>query len=262
MSVQVLKWKPRGPVRFGIRDETVSPARPTVFGDEDCVDKLALALAAQFSQHFSKCSAIDTLDAQDLKSLAADGTITLSNYTPSNLLIGLNGSQTVAMTTPTAVTAEVAPAGLVNGDTFAVGGASPHLNLTAVTVVDSAGTPATLTVNTDYTVDAANGMITILNIGSYVQPFKVNYSYQDPRVLAALTQGQLIRWIRFNGFNVPNASKAVNVDMFKAQFAPTAAFDLLPDDYGLMELKFTLLQDLSRPPNDARGQYFSTALAA
>jgi hypothetical protein len=261
MSVTVLKWKPRGPVRFGKRDETVTPARPTVFGAEDCVDKLDLALQTQFSQHFAKCSAIDALDAQDIKSLSADGTMTLSNYTPANLLIGLNASSTAAEGSATAVTNEVAPSGIVNGDTIAVGVATPHFNLTAVTVVDSNATPATLVLGTDYTVDAANGMITIVNIGSYTQPFKFNYSHKDPQILAALTQGQLIRWIRFNGFNVPNASKAVNVDMFKAQFAPTSAFDLLPDDYGLMELKFTLLQDQSRSSSDPRGQYFSTAIA-
>jgi hypothetical protein len=128
-------------------------------------------------------------------------------------------------------------------------------------VVDSAGTPATLVLGTDYTLDAAERDDHHPEHRHVRAAVQGELLAQDPQILAALTQGQLIRWMRFNGFNVPNASKAVNVDMFKAQFAPTSAFDLLPDDYGLMELKFTLLQDQSRPSNDARGQYFSTALA-
>lgn len=262
MATTVLKWKPRGVVLFGTRDTTVSPNKPKVFGGDNCADQISLALNTTTFDHTSKCGAVDALDYSAIKSLSADLTIDLTDYTPANLLLGLNAGSVVAEVSATAVTGEVLPAALVAGDTVALGGANPHFNLTAVVVHDSAGSPATLALTTDYTVDAPNGMIHIVNVGSYVQPFTVNYSHQDPLILAALAAGQVERWVRFNGFNVANANKLVDVDMFRAQLAPTAAFDLLPDDIGTMSLKAKLLADLSRPVTDPRGQYFSVALAA
>lgn len=259
MATTVLKWRPRGPVLFAGRNTSVTPNKPTVFGAANCADQVSMALNATFATHNSKCNALDLEDFRMIKALSSELTVDLTDYTPTNVIAALNANSTAAGSA-TAVTNEVLPAGLLVGDTVAVGGANPRFSLTLVTVVDNAA--ASLVLNTNYSLDAANGMITILDLGVFTQPFKVNYTYQNPQILAALMAGQVERWIRFNGFNTANASKLVNVDMFRVLLAPSTAFDLLPDEHGVMQLKGGVLYDGSRAANDVYGQFFSIALAA
>lgn len=262
MTTQVLKWRPRGPILFADRDDTFTPAQPKVFAGENCADQVSLALNIAYVTHTTKCTALDVEDFRAIKSLAAEVTIDLSDYTIPNLIAALNAGEVVAETIAAAVTGEEFPT-VAAGDKVMLGDANAAYNITALTITDSASPPATLALTTNYKLDATNGMVEIvaLPIG-VVQPLVAAYSHKNPPILAALAAGQIERWIRFNGFNTANANKAVNVNMFRVQLSPTAAFDLLPDNTGSLQLKGSVLADLTRSTSDPRGQFFDVALAA
>lgn len=72
------------------------------------------------------------------------------------------------------VTDEVQPAGLVAGDVITTN----NKRISSVVITDSAGSPATLTLTTDYVItDAHDGIITLVNVTGFTQPFHVAYAY-------------------------------------------------------------------------------------
>lgn len=262
MSVEVSKWQPRGPMLFAPRDETVTPARPGVFGGEACADQLTMALTLDYTTHDSKCSAIIAEDFRQVKKASAEVTIQLSDLTLEALVLGLAATYEEAESPAEAVVAEELTTIPDAGGTIALGGSAPNFNITGLSIEDSATVPATLAADTDYTFDAVYGLVTFGDLSGFTQPLKASYSHANPVILAALAAGQVKRWIRFNGINAARSNKIVPVDIFNMQMAPTSAFDLLPDDLGKLDLKGSLLIDQSRPSSDPRGQFFSVGRQA
>src|SRR6185295_571731 len=115
------------------------------------------------------------------------------------------------------VAAGAFPTGLVVGDTVLIPGG--HVGITALVVKDSAGTPATLVNNIDYSYTEA-GLVTILNLGTYVQPFKAfSYSYKAAVILkiASATPGDVC--VLFDGVNLVNNEK-IWARFDRVSFAP------------------------------------------
>ena len=82
------------------------------------------------------------------------------------------------------VTNESLPADLAVGDFVRL--ANP--NASSIVITDSAGTPATLTLGTHYeVVDADFGLIKILSLGAFTQPFKAAYTKAATTGVAAHT---------------------------------------------------------------------------
>lgn len=258
MAIQVLKWRPRGPVYFAERDETATPATPKAFGQAHCVDQITLALNIDYLTHDAKCSRVDAEDARDIKKVSGEATIDFSNYTPEAIALALAATENAADVAPDTVTSESLPT-VAEGDSVILGGAYPKFNIAATgfSIVDSTGSPQTLDEGTDYTIDAKFGLVTFGDLTGFVQPLKASYTYQNPKIFAALAAGRVVRWIRFNGTNYPDNDSIVPVDLFKCQFSPTTSFDLLPDDYGKLQLKVSVQIDLTRESSDALGQFLS-----
>lgn len=260
------KWRPRGPVLFGLRDETTTPAGPGIFGESHCVDQVSMALTIEYLTHDAKCGTVDAEDARQIKKASGEVSFDFSNFTPEALLLALDAVAVDADVSPVAVVDEALPIGtdddpLTEGDKVILGGANPNFNITSLVIEDSATVPATLVANTDYVLDAKFGMVQMGDISTFTLPLKASYSHQNPKALAALKAGTLVRWVRFNGINPADGNKLSAVDMFKIQLSPTSAFDLLPDDFGKLTLKGAIQIDLSRETTDPLGQFFSANLA-
>lgn len=267
MAVQVIKWRPRGPVGFAPILTANSPYAPGVFTPFDCVDSVSIAFNSTYITHDAKCGAVDVEDFRMLKSLAATLTIAMTNFTARNLILALQGLSVVADAAPVVVTDEVLPTipaivGTTSYPVVALGGANSAYKIASLVVKDSTGSPLTLVSGTDYVGDLNFGTIEFRNLGSYVQPFKASYTKQNPLIVAALATGDIRRWLRFNGTNYANASKITPVNIFNVSISPSKALELEPDEYGRLELECAALVDLSRASNDPRGQFLDMALEA
>lgn len=181
----------------------------------------------------------------------AEIAITLTDFTLDNLALGLYGSKITKVAGT--VTAEVLPSGLVAGDRVQL--ANPKVTFSALK--DSAGTPATLTPTTDYIVDADPGHLDIVNVGSYVQPFKADYSYAASKKLGAFAVAPAERMLILEGINTADNYRRVRIVAFRVVLDPITGFDLINDDLAKLELKGSVLYDPTRLSNDPLGQFFS-----
>lgn len=129
------------------------------------------------------------------------------------------------------VTNEAMPT-MVVGDLFH----TRHPKVSGVVVRDSAATPATLVAGTDYVVEDANyGRIKMLNLGSFVQPLRVDYAYAARQNLKIFQQAGITKGLIFNGVSTIDNSR-VRLILPKISFAPTSDFDFLSEDAAPLKL--------------------------
>jgi len=259
MSIQTLKWRPRGPVGFAPRViGSDGRAGPGAFKFLSCVDELKLDNNITYSEHKSKCSALDALDYRRPKEISAALTITFSDFVTEAMVAALLADVLIADVAPVPVTGEEVPI-VVDGDMTQLGNADPATTITALSFTDSDTTPATPIVDVNYSLDPVYGMVTWLDVSGFTQPFIAAYSKKNPLTLAGLKASPINRWVSFQGFNAGNNNEIVPVNLFNVSFSP-ASLDFLPDDIGQLAMQSTLLIDTTRPTTDPLGQYYSVGL--
>lgn len=184
-------------------------------------------------------------------------TCVFDEFSKANMsYIALGDSQAQAAGTLTAWEVPGGSNAFAQGDTII----TPYPGLTITSIVDSAGTPATVTAN-KYTVNPAEGTI-LLNgaIGSYTQPFKLNGSYEARNVIGAFNLLSTEVWVRFAGVNTDDNSPVV-VDIYKVRLDPAKALELINNDnFNDFELSGTVLADTTKPKGGAGGQFYRTYL--
>lgn len=152
----------------------------------------------------------------------------------------------------------VVPGGgtFVQGDTIV----TPYPGLTITSIVDSAGTPATVTAN-KYEVNKDEGTIKLVGtLGGLTQPFKLNGSYEARNVVGAFNLLSTEVWVRFAGVNTDDGSPIV-VDLYRVRLDPAKAMELIHNDnFADFELSGTLLADLTKTKGGAGGQFYRTYL--
>jgi hypothetical protein len=150
--------------------------------------------------------------------------LTMQQFDRDMLAMALYGA--AAVVAGSTVTGEVFPTVAV-GDFVHL----KHPGVSSVALKDSAGSPATLTAGTHYSVDSANhGRIKILNLASFVQPFKADYTYAGYSNIPAFTLASVTRGIILDAVNTADANKPVRVMIPKVDFDPTSGFDWLTDE--------------------------------
>lgn len=221
-----------------------------------CQDAISIALATEAGEHINKCGPVDSPDDRYIKSSSGTVTFNYSDVDDKNLAVGVLGTVNAAEVAPVAVSSESLPDGLVAGDIYFAGGLERHRNLTSVTVTDSATSPAPVTVTTNYTVDAETGKITIVDPGSFVQPFVINYSHQDPASVSFLSASQKEYALFFEGINTRDSNAKGSLEVYRVRFDPATLVDFLSDDLQQMELTGSMLADPTKAVTDTEfGQY-------
>lgn len=172
----------------------------------------------------------------------------LENLNLENMALGLWGESAVVASGSVLVGAPE----VVSLQKFVAGAkyALAHPKVSAVVVKDATDT-TTYVVGDDYTVDAANGAITIVAGGDLATAtasagvdVHVSYAYGTYTKLDAFTQSNApVRWLRFEGINTVDDTKVI-VDLFKAEFDPLTGYALINDEIGSVTIKGTLLADL------------------
>lgn len=186
----------------------------------------------------------------------ANFTLVLNDFSAFNLGFALYGNS-IQVTTGT-VTAETShDATAANDDVIAL----DNRDVSMLTVTDSSSTPKTLVAGTDYNlISAASGLVQILNIGTYVQPFKFAYSYAAAVQLPMFTQGVPERYIVFDGINTVD-NNTVKVRLYRAVFDPAAQLDLIDSKLSTLSLAGSILYDSVNAANGALGGFGRIELA-
>ena len=177
--------------------------------------------------------------------------LTITDFLLDNLGLGLYGTKiTKAAGT---VTGEVLPTGLVAGDRIQL--ANPKVS--SVVLKDSAATPATLTAATHYNADLDPGHISIVDVGSFTQPFKADYSYASSKKLGAFAASPSEKMLILEGVNTADNWRRVRITVFRVVLDPITGLDLINDDLAKLELKGSALYDPLRATSDPLGQFLS-----
>jgi len=226
----------QGKIYVATRDTvTGKPKTPIWLGN---VSQASMELTTDKSDKNESFSGNRLLYGSLQKSKGAKVTMTLDELLPENFAMALYGTQ--GSVTGATITAEVAPTGLVVGDSIIL--AKPFAS--AIVVKDSTGSPVTLVLGTDYEITSASrGIIKLLNVTAKTQPFKVDYTYAAYKNLAMFTNvTPPERYVIFDGINTVTGDKIL-VDLYRMQFDPVSGFDLINEDWGGLQLNAVALYD-------------------
>jgi hypothetical protein len=243
----------QGRVYIGTRDSNGNPQSMRWLGN---VPELKVSLNVETIEHKESYSGQRLTDLSLIKGKNGEFTCAVENFSIENLELTLYG-QTSSVTAGT-VTNEALPTGAVAGGVYLLA----NQFVSAVTVKDSAATPATLTAGTHYKVHAEQGAIEILNVGTFTQPFKVDYSYGAAKRLAMFKSAQPEVWLRFDGLNTADSNTRVIVDLYRVVLNPTKDFSLIGDDIQKFELSGRVLADTTKSDTGPLGLFGRVIQAA
>ena len=168
----------QGRVFLGKRDIDGLPIEVRLPGN---VAELKLSLKTEVLEHYESQTGQRSLDHRMVKQKSATVNLTIEEFTKENLALALYGNHVTGSSG--SVTAET-----IGGNTPVVGDRYffAHPKVAAVVVTDSAGSPATLTAGTHYTVDTDFGALQFLDISGFTAPFKAAYTYGNSDSRAAV----------------------------------------------------------------------------
>jgi hypothetical protein len=206
------------------------------------IDSLEITLAAEFIEHVSKRTSIAKKDLKVLRMISGNGKLTCSQHSIALLTKYLYGSSSTV--TGGAFTATAfAKALAAVGDYLPLPGGKRKVS--SLVITDSAGSPGTLTLGTHYEADADAGVIKILSVGSFVQPFKAAGTEAAGTQLNIFQSQPALQGMRFKGINLADSNDVKVVDFGKVQIAPATSWTLLNDgnDVNKYEIDFEILED-------------------
>jgi hypothetical protein len=249
---QLVYFSGQGRVYIGNRDGNGNPQSMRWLGD---VSELKVSLNIETIDHKESYSGQRLSDMQIVKSKNAEFSCILDNFSTDTLELALYG-QTSSVGSGT-VTNETLPSGLVAGSIVLLA----NQFVSNVTLIDANGNGA-ITQGTHYKVHAEQGAIEFLNVGSFVQPFKANYSYGATKRVAMFKSARPDVWLRFDGLNTADGNNRVIVDLYRVVFNPTKEFSLIGDDIQKFELDGLVLADSTKIDNSTLGLFGRVILAA
>lgn len=210
---------------------------------------MKVSLKVSTIEHKESFSGQRLTDMQLITGKEGEFSASLEELSLDNLELALYG-QTSAIASGS-VTNEQLPTGIAAGETRLLA----HQFVSAVAVTDSAGTPATLAVGTDYTVHDNQGAITFNNVTGFTQPFKVAYSYGAARATAMFKTPQPEVWMRFDGINTADGNRPIIVDLYRVSINPSKELELISDKQQRFELSGRVLADTTKPDTGPLGMF-------
>lgn len=116
-----------------------------------------------------------------------------------------------------------------------------HGNISDLAITDSGG--QTLTKDTHYRIRSdKGGVIEILDLGSFAQPLKANYTYGGSKNLSILTVKPKPVYLMMDGINTVDSSRE-RIHFYKVEFQPLANLGLIDESLGEITLQGKCLLD-------------------
>lgn len=243
-----------GNVFLGLRDSTTGLPKG-MFPLGEC-PKVEVAFNIERRKHTSSRSQNRTIDKIQTKTKGGEFRATLEDIARNNMKLLLSGD-------PVTIAASSYSSGSpdISVDSALVVGSIWKLrkgNISALVIKDSAGTPATLTLDTHYRiVDAAHGLIEILSLGALTQPFKAEYSYAQTIVVPAFNADDNREWYVYVALinTEPTTDQRIGFDCYRVVFDPAGLLALINSDQGSFDIKGEVLRDPVLYSNTQYGEF-------
>lgn len=185
-------------------------------------------------------------------------TLATDEFNKKNVALVTQGRvDEVAADAVTTIT-KTCPTGAVVGSVLA----TDDMNVTDLVVKDSTGSPKTLTLDVNYTVDLFSGQVELIELstgGPFVQPFKLEHKRGAVSVVAGLAVGSQELWLSAALTNVDDLSRG-HVDVYRVRLDPASVIAYINADYNDFELKGTALVDTSKTAAAVGGQIYRWGL--
>jgi hypothetical protein len=240
----------KGPLNVADRDASGTPGALEDVGEV----MIALEITKDYKSNVTSRYEINHTDAHVPVSQEVKGTLTVKEPTAKNLERIAHGTKTA--NAGGSVTAQAFPAGIIAGETHRLPGFAGIAS--ALSIVDSAVTPATLVLGTDYTVDLNYGTVTFISVSSKTQPFKASYTQAASSRNSILTRRVINKYLRFHGINIGNndGPRKLVVELYDCTLLPASKLDLKSEDFVSYEIPFVCLADPNKSATDTElGQY-------
>lgn len=227
----------QGRVLLGTRDANGKPLGLQWVGDVDpCMIKLATTTDDVFESYTGNRQQIGRM----IKQTKCDLSMTFKQWSTNALAVALYAA--AATVVGGTVTGEVSPQVAV-GDNVKLA----QNGVSALTVTDSAGTPATVPPANYQLMQAAqannnNGVIQWANLGAFTQPFKYAYTYAGATNLALFTTAAPERYFMLDGVDTETGSPVL-VRLYKLRLDPISQLDVINDGYGTLPVAGSVLYD-------------------
>jgi hypothetical protein len=210
------------------------------------VPSLVIALETDVQDHKESRTGKRLTDYRLITENRARVTMTLEKFTKKNLMLMMYGSDQ-STTSATVVTAEVLALSSLTvlvGDCFS----TKFPNVSSVVLKTNT---TNLVLNTDYSLDATTGKITILSVASMVAgTLNVGYSSAPHESVVLFKDPNKERALRFEGLNTADSERKVIVELYRVIFDPAGNVDLINDELAQFEVEGSVLVDTTRV-NDA-----------
>lgn len=238
-------FQPRGPVYLREIDATTG-ALGLAFSI--CPDSVTVDLSVDRWTVPNKCGAVDVEGASGVNTTSAAITMSFYDVNDKNFALAALGVVTPAGS-PGTVSGEELPAEIEVGDVYFLGGKTRHRAITGLTI-------GSLVANTDYTLDAATGKVTFLTQQSLSPAPTAAYGYTDPASVSLLSAAQKEYAFDMEYLDRQHANDKGSLELYRVRFDPTSGVDMMPDKAQLLQIKGSVIADLTRDSDDTEfGQF-------
>lgn len=229
----------QGPIYVGDYNQTTYKVENQV--SVGCGNRvLSISLNRETAEVKESCSGSRLTLMEYTKSKSVTARLEMQEFDEFMLALAFHGA--AATIAAGNVTNEVLPTMVAGGFYH-----TKHPKISTVVLQDAAGSPATLAAGTDYEVSHADyGRIKILNLGSFTQPFNIDYAYASRINIKPFSIASVIKAITFDGISTAD-NKRVRVLLPRVSFSPTQDFNFLGDDAAVLTVEGQLL--LAEIPN-------------
>ncbi|HEX8773257.1 MAG TPA: hypothetical protein VF735_06590 [Pyrinomonadaceae bacterium] len=241
----------RGKIMMALRDSNGNPGAFYYVGE---TPKLDVNMEVEKEEVQESSSGNDLTMLTRRKAKKGKMSISLRDIQQANLRLLLSGENAnQASGSYSGSNYDTFPTGLVVGDYVRL----QKKNVSSFVLKDSAGSAATLVLDTDYEiVDADRGLIKILSLGSYTQPFKAQYSYALTKAVTMLTGTNPEYFVWLQGLNTTRSPFAKgDGEFYRVTFDPAKSLALITTEVSSFEIEGDVLRDSTRVDNTAFGGF-------
>lgn len=219
------------------------------------VDSVEISITTEKVERVSKRDALASKAFSVVKMIGGTGKLICSQHSMDLLKLYFFGSKSTV--SGGSVSAAAFSSGIVANDIVPLPGDRTHLS-TFTSIVDSAGSPATLVNGTDYEIDNYAGVVKFLNVSGYTQPFKVSGTQDAGTQVAGFTARTQEKWLRHKVINIADSDDPGLLDVYRIQIDPAASWQLITDgnEPQKYEIGFQVLKDTTKSSSATGGQFF------
>jgi hypothetical protein len=210
-----------------------------------------ISVTCDYADNFQTRTPISTQDLHVVKKMTATAEMKVKAATLANIARAMYGQE--VDDAGGSFSAVAFPAGILAGETHRVPGG--RVNLSGVSIVDSAGTPATLVEGTHYTIDLTYGRVKFINVTGKTQPFKISGTEGASKSVIFMTQRSQEKALFLDAVNIADDDQPVIVEIYRGALEAADKLSLKTEEAAEMTFKVVLLGDATKENDDVLGQY-------